>query len=142
MRYDLKRKKGTRSLKISTNKIYAGLHWGQRKSIKDRILDTAGRVCSPIQVIESYPVEIGYRFVFSTRPLDTLNTAYMAKMFEDAFRSLGILKDDDPRHVAKTILEVVALPREKRKKVRNDKGKEIDEKDQDYVEITIKDYQS
>lgn len=127
-------------VKVSTNKIYAGTHWSKRKSIKDSILGYAVAFCRPVQCIESYPVEISYRFLFGTRPLDTLNTAYMAKMFEDAFRSLGILKDDDPKCVARSILEVVVERAPKGAKSDAASRAKSNAQDKDWLEITIKPY--
>ena len=123
--------------KFSTNKIYAGSHWGKRKSVKDGIASIAAVFCRPAQRIESYPVEIRYRFCFVSRPLDTLNTAAMAKMLEDAFRSIGILEEDDPAHVARSILEVDVLPRKKGSAQVHASRSQIDAQNEDYVEITI-----
>lgn len=64
----------------------------------------------------------------------------MAKMLEDAFRSFGILADDDPKHVARSILEVNAASTSKRSKTPLTQGAKADEKNEDYVEITIKPY--
>lgn len=129
-----------RGLKFSTNKIYAGIHWTERKRIKDSILSVAGGFCRPIQKPESYPVQIRYRFFFATRPLDTLNTAAMAKMFEDAFRTLGIIEEDTPEFVARTILEVYAIDPKERSKAAALRGKKRDAKEEDWVEITISCY--
>lgn len=126
-----------RGLKVSTNKIYAGEHWTKRKQLKDSLISVAGYFCRPVQRIESYPVEISYRFIFGTRALDTLNCAYMAKMFEDALRSFEILKDDDPKCVARSIIEVVALPPEKRPKTPGTQSKASDAEDKDWLELTI-----
>lgn len=62
----------------------------------------------------------------------------MAKCFEDSLRSLGVLEDDDPKHVARTVLEVVMVPKEKNKKKSGDMGKKEIKKDEDWVEITIR----
>jgi hypothetical protein len=64
----------------------------------------------------------------------------MAKMFEDAFRSLGILKEDTPEYVAETILEVVVLPRQKISKAARGQGEKADAKDKDWVEVIISPY--
>lgn len=93
-------------VKVSTNKIYAGTHWSKRKQIKDNVLDYAAAFCRPLKAVDTYPVEIHYQFLFLSRPLDTLNTAYLAKCFEDSLVSLGVIKDDSPKYVKKTILEV------------------------------------
>ena len=98
------------AIKFSTNKLYAGVHWTQRKEYKDSTALIV-RSClrkQNVAKIDSYPVEILYRFIFETRVLDTLNTAGMAKCIEDSFRSFGLLADDDPRYVTRSILEVVA----------------------------------
>ncbi len=124
-------------LKVSTNKIYAGVHWGQRQSIKDSFFSYAAALCRPIQKVESYPVRIHYRFFFGSKALDTLNTAYMAKMLEDAFRALGILEEDDAAHVAESVLTVTQLPRPQRPKKGASARPQGNAQDQDWVEITI-----
>ena len=124
-------------VKISTNKIYAGVHWSKRKQIKDDVSGYAMAFCRPIQEIESYPVEIRYRFLFRTRPLDTLNTAYMSKMFEDSLVSLGVIKDDTPRYVARAVLEVPLLNSEERSKEIDPSGEKNIEEDEDWLIITI-----
>lgn len=124
-------------IKASTNKIYAGIHWAKRKELKDSVLSYAVGFCRPVQKAGPYPVEIRYRFVFISRALDTLNCSFVAKMFEDAFRAIGILEDDDPQHVARTILEVVVAPKKKSKKGPHDMGPEKVEKDEDWLEIYI-----
>ena len=124
-------------LKTSTNKIYAGEHWSKRKHLKDSVLSVAGYFCRPAKRIESYPIEIRYRFLFGTRALDTLNTAYMAKMFEDALRTLGILEDDDPKYVARSVLEVDAWPRPKRPQESDASWPKANAQDKDWLELTI-----
>jgi len=123
---------------VSTNKIYEGIHWTKRRKIKDSFHDYARVFCRPLKQNESYPVEITYRFFFVTRPLDTLNTAFMAKMFEDSLCTLGVIKDDNLKYVKRSILEVAVVPRQKNKKgsatQREKTGEEITE---DFVEISI-----
>ncbi len=126
--------------KFSTNKIYAGTHWSKRKSVKDGLTGIAGLFCRPAFKIGSYPVEIRYRFCFASRPLDTLNCATMAKMLEDAFRAIGILEDDDPAHVAKSVLEVAVLPRPKGPPKLHAPGAKGNAPYEDYVDITINEY--
>ncbi len=125
-------------LKVSTNKIYAGIHWTKRKESADAIHSVATGFCRPVQKVQSYPVEIRYKFVFVTRPLDTLNCAYMAKCIEDAFRAIGILEDDSPSYVARTIIEVHEQSKGKSKKRLKSSSKEDAEKEvEDRVEIII-----
>lgn len=126
-------------LKVSTNKIYAGQHWSKRKESADAILGIARWFCRPIQKIESYPVEICYKFVFVTKALDTTNCSYMVKMLEDALRSLEILKDDSPQYVARTIIESHGEATKKTKKgVKLAGAKDDEKKSEDRVEIIIK----
>lgn len=61
----------------------------------------------------------------------------MAKMFEDAFRSIGILEDDDPPHVAQSVLEVIDIRKPKRPKADVARGASQDESLEDYLTITI-----
>lgn len=126
-----------KGLKVSTNKIYEGIHWTKRREHKDSISGYARAFCRPIQVPESYPVEIRYRFLFRTRALDTLNCAYMAKMFEDSLRTLEVLEDDSPKFVARSIIESIVVPARKGKATRNAPGKKVDEEDEDWLEIII-----
>lgn len=127
-------------LKKSTNKIYAGEHWSKRKEFKDSVLSYVMAFCRPIQKVESYPVEIRYKFILRSRAIDTLNGAYLAKCFEDSFRAVGILEDDDPQHVARTILEVVKIDKKKTQKKSSDVGQAPNEKNEDWLEITINKY--
>lgn len=131
-----------RGLKVSTNKFYAGIHWTKRKEIKDGIISIARGFCRPILQVKSYPVQIEYRFFFSSRSLDTLNTAVMAKIFEDAFRAFGILQDDSPKFVGKSILEVIEIPKSRGKKKDVVVRSKDNEENEDYLEITIKSYES
>lgn len=124
-------------LKQSTNKIYAGQHWAKRKDFADDVLNLAAGVCRPVKVIDAYPVEIRYRFLFSSRALDTTNCTYMVKVLEDALRAIGILEDDDPSYVARTIIESVQLPKQKKPKGAAAQGSQGDQQKEDWVEITI-----
>lgn len=64
----------------------------------------------------------------------------MAKMLEDAFRAIGILEEDDPAHVGRSIIEVIAIPREKRPKAPHGPWTPGIAKSEDYIEITIQPY--
>lgn len=61
----------------------------------------------------------------------------MAKMFEDAFRAFGILQDDSPKFVNKSILEVIEIRGKKGEKSMDEKRSRISKEDEDYVEIDI-----
>lgn len=108
-------------IKFSTNLLYAGVHWSRRVQYKNDIKILVRQYCKS-EPVSSYPVEITYRFFFSTKALDTTNTAGMAKCIEDALRAIGVLKDDSPKYVRRTVLESASI------------GKTI----KDYVEVEIK----
>lgn len=61
----------------------------------------------------------------------------MVKMFEDALCTLKIIKDDAPKFVASTSIEVVILPTSKGQKEFNEQGEEVYAKDKDLLEIII-----
>lgn len=124
---------------MSTNQIYAGIHWSRRKKIKDDVISFAAAFCRPVQKVDAYPVEITYRFSFASRPLDTLNCAAMAKMFEDALRALGVLEDDSPKYVTRAIIEVVVLPKiaAQDKKTVKHLGKTFRQENEDWLELII-----
>ena len=127
-------------LKKSTNKIYAGEHWTKRKEFKDSVLGYGQAFFRPIQKVESYPVEIQYKFFFTSRPLDTTNATYLVKCFEDALRTFGIIKDDDPKHVARTVIEVVKIDKKKAAPAITGMGPAQNAKNEDWLEITINKY--
>jgi hypothetical protein len=114
------------------------MHWTKRKEIKDSILSITKGFCRPIQKVQSYPIQISYRFVFSSRSLDTLNTAVMAKMFEDSLHSLRIIQDDSPKFVGESILTVIECKSKKDNKTAHVKSSKLDKENEDYVEIEIK----
>ena len=83
--------------KISTNKIYSGVHWATRARHKDLFVWNFLGVASDIPVIESCDLE--FHFEFKQRPLDCDNCSYMTKLLIDCLRHYGKLKDDTPNIV-------------------------------------------
>lgn len=86
--------------KISSNATYAGMHWTKRKKIAD--LFHASMLPFRKLEVKDYPVNVNYIFSFKGKPLDSTNTATMAKMLEDGMVACGILEDDDWKHVSFT----------------------------------------
>ncbi len=127
-------------LKTSTNKIYAGQHWAKRKEFADSVFEYANTFCRPIKWVVKYPVQIRYRFFFISKPLDTTNCTYLVKCFEDALCALGILEEDDSAHVARTVIEVIKLSREKKKAAVFGVRPPVDTENEDHVEIIIESY--
>ena len=87
--------------KISTNKIYAGIHWTVRKKIADLYHMSLIEYKHKNLKVKNYPVTIDYEFIFKKRPLDTLNCAFMGKLIEDSLVMYDILEDDSPKFVKK-----------------------------------------
>lgn len=80
--------------KISTNKIYEGVHWSQRAKDKDLFLWSFLAIAKDIPVVDSCDLE--FNFEFKNRPLDCDNCSYMAKLLIDCLRHYNKIKDDTP----------------------------------------------
>lgn len=95
--------------KVSLNKIYEGVHWRVRKEWADmyheEMLDIKGKI-----KVKNYPVKIRYEFYFKKKPLDSLNTAFMAKMLEDGIVHAKVLINDDIKYVSESTLAVYEVP--------------------------------
>ena len=86
--------------KISTNKIYEGVHWSKRKKMKDnyKLLTTAYYKKLPKI---NYKVDLTMEFYFKSRALDSSNCSFMAKLLEDCLVEGGILTNDSIKYVGK-----------------------------------------
>lgn len=95
--------------KVSFNDIYKGMHWKQRSELAilyhEELLEIRGKV-----KVKNYPVKIRYEFYFRIKPLDSLNTAFMAKMLEDGLVHSKVLVDDAPAYVTESTLAVYIRP--------------------------------
>lgn len=80
-------------VKISTNKIYAGIHWRVRKTLKDNYKTLTNKILNTIEPIEG-KVDLHFDFYFKGKTLDSSNCSLMAKILEDCMVEKGILKDD------------------------------------------------
>lgn len=82
--------------KVSTNTIYAGVHWSKRKDMADlyqmALLPFRRK---PVPT----PCELYFSFTFKKAPLDCSNCAYMVKMLEDGMVVNEMMPDDSPQHV-------------------------------------------
>lgn len=86
-------------IKISTNKIYAGIHWTTRNKHKELFYYEVLRNKKYIEKPKNYPLELTFSFVFKSRPLDSSNCSYMAKMIEDSLVKIGIIPDDTIKYI-------------------------------------------
>jgi hypothetical protein len=92
--------------KISTNKSYAGIHWAKRKEYKDGIFGLANVFCRPIRKVESYPVQISYRFFFVSKPLDVIKLHPKKK--KAPIRSTGAQVDQENEDHVEIIIKKYA----------------------------------
>lgn len=89
--------------KISTNKIYSGVHWAVRKKWADLFHRSLLPYRNKI-TIKNYPVSVSYIYTFKGRQLDASNCSFMSKLFEDAMVQNKILIDDTPNFVDEIVL--------------------------------------
>lgn len=90
--------------KISTNEIYAGKHWRNRQKIKTDYLWATHNEIKNLKPI-NYKVNLDFTFYFASRPLDSSNTTYMAKLIEDCLVYHQIIKNDDIKYIGRVSLE-------------------------------------
>ena len=88
--------------RISTNKIYSGVHWAVRARLAN--LYHSLLIGQPKYTGE-YPIQITYRFTWRTRPYDTTNCSFLVKMLEDGLVGNGVITADDTWTVHRTIIE-------------------------------------
>ena len=91
-------------IKISTNKIYSGLHWKKRHDLKNSYKTLTNVILNKIEPIEG-KVDLHFNFYFKGKPLDSSNCSLMAKILEDCLVEKGILKDDKVECVGKFTVE-------------------------------------
>ena len=90
-------------LKISTNKIYSGVHYRTRIKHKKMYQWEVLRVCKKekIKPINNYPVILKFTFYFDKNLLDSSNCSYMAKLIEDALVHEGVFINDTPQYISR-----------------------------------------
>ena len=96
---------------VSLNKIYAGIHWSDRKKYKDDWReamcgwhfhkDQKGNLNASNPVRFTEPVHIAYLFR-QKKPMDSSNLAFMVKLIEDSLSIDQVIQDDTPKYVLST----------------------------------------
>lgn len=84
--------------KVSANKIYAGIHWGNRKALAEKYHRAVSRAVVELPPLE-HPVHLTFIFNFAKKALDCSNCFYMAKLVEDGLIRAQVLQDDNTRYV-------------------------------------------
>jgi chromosome condensin MukBEF complex kleisin-like MukF subunit len=86
-------------IKVSTNKIYAGTHWTTRTKHKELFYYELLKQKKNLSKAQNYPLELTFIFRFKSKPLDSSNCSYMAKMIEDCIVKLGVIESDTIKFV-------------------------------------------
>lgn len=85
----------------STNTIYAGKHFRERKKDKEHIVDHFST--SPARKIKPFDKPVNLKFIpvigKGVKGFDSSNYSYGAKMLEDCLVKFGILEDDTNKFV-------------------------------------------
>ena len=88
-------------IKITTNKIYSGIHWSERKKHKDIFHWAMLKHKKKIQSFKlDYPVNLYFDFRFK-RVIDPDNCSYMIKLLIDSLKN--ILNIDDTSEYIKWV---------------------------------------
>ncbi len=88
--------------KVSTNEIYAGVHWRKRQQLAE--LYHMSLIEYRNKKIFDYPVDVTYIFSFKGKLLDCDNCSYMSKLLKDGLRKWNIIEDDNPSFVQSVTL--------------------------------------
>lgn len=94
--------------KISTNKIYAWIHFWERQKIVKIFSKEMKKVIEErrkqIGYIFITPIKIEMDFYFNFKPLDISNTSFMFKIIEDSLVKNWLLPNDNPYNVNEIII--------------------------------------
>jgi len=105
--------------KVSTNKIYAWVHWTKRKKISDYYHSLSRADCELLKQITK-KVNLDFEFYFKSRYLDSSNCSFMWKCLEDWLVKNWLLKDDTNKYVWKVSYTSVLMDKEQRKQLESD----------------------
>ena len=93
---------------ISTNKVYAGMHWGTRKRIAEHYHKVVAKEFARDGVaLLTYPVHLVFVFSMTKRLMDCSNVSFMGKMIEDGLVSAGLVPTDTIKHICAVTYKVI-----------------------------------
>lgn len=92
----------------STNQMYAGQHWSQRKRHKDQALKAVFEALAEegkhlVRFVEPVSIVVSPQLGKGKRSFDVSNYSYTYKLIEDALVKRKILMDDTPEFVREVI---------------------------------------
>jgi len=111
--------------KVSTNKIYAWMHWRQRKKIADYYHNISRDDCIELWHID-WKVDLDFKYYWRSRYLDSSNTSFISKTIEDSLVKNKLLTDDSNSYIWKVTYESILIDPKERKK-----------QEWDYLRLTI-----
>ena len=91
-------------IKVSSNKIYAGMHWRNRAKMKENYKLLLYNDLIKIKPIK-HKVNLDFKFYWKGKALDSSNCSYMAKMIEDCLVERKILSNDSIKEVGEISME-------------------------------------
>lgn len=121
LRYDI-----PKQYKISTNKIYAWIHWTKRTKISNYFHDIVRLDCLQLNKIKN-KVNLEFEFYFKSRYLDSSNCSFMWKCLEDWLVEWWLFIDDSNKYIWKVSYHSIEIEKKQRRKLQND-----------YIRIIIK----
>ena len=105
--------------KISTNAIYAWVHWRTRKKISDYYHAISIMDCKQLKQYKK-KVNLRFEFYFKSRYLDSSNTTFMWKCIEDWLVRNWLLKDDTNKYIWDVTYNSMLIDPKERKKLQWD----------------------
>ena len=100
--------------KVSTNKIYAWIHFRTRKKYADYFHHISKTDCQQLKQITKL-TNLIFEFYFKSRYLDSSNCSFMGKCLEDWFVKNGLLIDDTNKYINQVTYRSVLLDKKTRK---------------------------
>lgn len=86
--------------KLSTNKIYEGVHWTIRARDKNNIR----KIATPLfRGVKTFQKPVTIKMSFKSR-LDVSNHSYLFKIIEDVLKECKVITDDTEKYVNKCII--------------------------------------
>jgi|ETNvirnome_6_100_1030635.scaffolds.fasta_scaffold19507_2 hypothetical protein len=84
----------------TTNKIYSGIHWSERKRIKNDFYWWVKSLNIKVCIDNTKSQALGIYFTFKKNAFDCDNCSFMGKMIIDSLVTIGIFKDDSPKYIS------------------------------------------
>lgn len=91
-------------IKVSTNQIYAGVHWSKRNTLKQDYLWITANPFKKLKPVNN-KVDVDFTFYWTGKVLDSDNNGYVSKVLKDCLVHYKILKNDTIEFVGRVSME-------------------------------------